>query len=87
MIRAESLTKHLSGQPVLAGLAFEVATATTLGILGPSGCGKTTLLRMLAGFEPPIRDACLLTASRCWARARALAWWRRGYPLSLAHPP
>jgi iron(III) transport system ATP-binding protein len=24
-----------------------------LGLLGPSGCGKTTLLRLIAGFEPP----------------------------------
>lgn len=22
-------------------------------LLGPSGCGKTTLLRLIAGFEPP----------------------------------
>ena len=60
MIRAEALTKHLSGQPVLAGLAFEVATATTLGILGPSGCGKTTLLRILAGFERPDQGRVLI---------------------------
>ena len=53
MIRAESLTKHLGGQPVLAGLAFAVTPGTTLGILGPSGCGKTTLLRMLAGLRAP----------------------------------
>jgi len=53
MIRAVSLSKRLSGQPVLEALAFEVPEGTTLGILGPSGCGKTTLLRILAGFEPP----------------------------------
>ncbi|MBC8075555.1 MAG: ABC transporter ATP-binding protein, partial [Chloroflexales bacterium] len=30
-----------------------LASGQLLALLGPSGCGKTTLLRLLAGFEPP----------------------------------
>ena len=29
-------------------------------LLGPSGCGKTTLLRVIAGFEPPTMGALFL---------------------------
>ena len=30
-------------------------------LLGPSGCGKTTLLRLVAGFDHPLRvQSCLM---------------------------
>ena len=29
-------------------------------LLGPSGCGKTTILRMIAGFEPPTEGAIII---------------------------
>jgi len=32
---------------------LSVAAGEFLSILGPSGCGKTTLLRVVAGFQPP----------------------------------
>src|SRR5215467_6156389 len=32
---------------------LDVGEGEFFTLLGPSGCGKTTLLRMIAGFDPP----------------------------------
>lgn len=51
-MRVSGLRKLLGGRPVLDGLTFDVAAASSTVIAGPSGCGKTTLLRCLNGLEP-----------------------------------
>ncbi|GAF89341.1 unnamed protein product, partial [marine sediment metagenome] len=37
----------------LTDVSFTVGESEILCLLGPSGCGKTTLLRLIAGLEPP----------------------------------
>lgn len=37
----------------LDNVNLEIRDGETLSIVGPSGCGKTTLLRVVAGLEPP----------------------------------
>ncbi len=44
----------------LQGLSLELGQGELVGLLGPSGCGKTTLLRLIAGFETPVRGTICL---------------------------
>ena len=39
--------------PAVDGVDLEVHDGEVVCVLGPSGCGKTTLLRAVAGLEPP----------------------------------
>lgn len=42
------------GVPVLEGLDFALAPGRALVLRGPNGIGKTTLLRTVAGLQPPL---------------------------------
>lgn len=53
-LRVESIWFAFPGTAaVLDGLSLTVAAGSIMSLLGPSGCGKTTLLRVVAGLDPP----------------------------------
>ena len=55
-IDASRVSKHFAGDPPIIALddvSVAIRKNEFFTLLGPSGCGKTTLLRLIAGFEPP----------------------------------
>lgn len=48
-----SLHKSYPDGWTLSAISFAVEQGEIVCLLGPSGCGKTTLLRVIAGLEPP----------------------------------
>jgi heme exporter protein A len=56
-IRVSDLAVERGGVPVLEGLSFALEPGQALILRGPNGIGKTTLLRVLAGLQPPLAGA------------------------------
>ena len=53
MIEIAGAAKKFGSFTALHGIDLDIREGEFFSLLGPSGCGKTTLLRMVAGFEPP----------------------------------
>ena len=53
IIELRDVRKSFGSFEALKGINATIHEGEFFSLLGPSGCGKTTLLRMIAGFEPP----------------------------------
>lgn len=59
------------GVPVLEGVSFALAPGRALVLRGPNGIGKTTLLRTLAGLQPPLEGTVSVPAESMTYAAHA----------------
>jgi ATPase subunit of ABC transporter with duplicated ATPase domains len=60
-LAARDISKSYAAVQVLDRVSLHVAPGDRVGVVGPNGIGKSTLLRVLAGLEPP--DAGRVVAS------------------------
>jgi ATPase subunit of ABC transporter with duplicated ATPase domains len=53
VLKSDSLRAAHDADPLFDAVSFVLADGDRVGLVGPNGVGKSTLLRMLAGLEPP----------------------------------
>ncbi|RKT34634.1 heme exporter protein A [Roseovarius halotolerans] len=54
VLKVSDLTIARGGIKVLEGVSFELESGGAIVLRGPNGIGKTTLLRTIAGLQPPL---------------------------------
>lgn len=60
VLHVENLSVARGGLAVLTGLTFHLDVGKALIVKGPNGVGKTTLLRTIAGLQPPLKGTISL---------------------------
>lgn len=53
MLAVRDLAVSRGGLPLVRGVTFDLGPGAALVLRGPNGIGKTTLLRTIAGLQPP----------------------------------
>ena len=53
VLAARNLSKSYGATAVLDQVSLVISPGSRIGLVGPNGIGKSTLLRLLAGIEPP----------------------------------
>jgi ABC-type bacteriocin/lantibiotic exporter with double-glycine peptidase domain len=78
-IEFEGVSFSHKGQPVIAGLGFEIAGSSFIGISGRSGKGKTTFIKLLLGFLEADKGRILVNGQATTATERQAYWHRVSY--------
>ena len=54
VLEARDLAVEVGGKTILEGLSLSLRAGDKVGVVGRNGVGKTSLLKVLAGEEPPL---------------------------------
>jgi ATP-binding cassette, subfamily F, member 3 len=60
VLSASDLSKSFGADDIFSGISLSIPQRARVAIVGPNGIGKTTLLRILAGIEPPSTGQVIL---------------------------
>lgn len=63
-LELKDVSVALEGTPIVERISLSLEEGDIGCLLGPSGCGKTTLLRAIAGFEPPTHGEVWIKTQR-----------------------
>ncbi|GAB4384297.1 heme ABC exporter ATP-binding protein CcmA [Albidovulum sp.] len=63
MLRLDDIAVARGGVILLEGISLTLGPGEARVLRGPNGIGKTTLLRTVAGLQPPVRGTVTLPAS------------------------
>lgn len=63
MLNIDRVSLSLADVPVLKEISFALEDGEFVGLIGPNGAGKSSLLRVLAGLNPPDAGQVLFTTS------------------------
>ena len=83
-IELRGIFKRFGDVAAVAGVDLQLVAGQRLALLGRSGAGKTSLLRIVAGLEPPDAGSVWLAgrdATRLAPNARDLAYLTQDYAL------
>ncbi|QEA12372.1 sulfate/molybdate ABC transporter ATP-binding protein [Comamonas flocculans] len=83
-IAVRAIHKQFGAFTALSDVTLDFPDGQLTALLGPSGCGKTTLLRIIAGLEPPDSGQVLLggeDASHADVRERQVGFVFQHYAL------
>lgn len=60
LLEIRNVTRRFGELDAVHDVSLDIEAGEFFTLLGPSGCGKTTLLRLIAGFDPPDAGCILL---------------------------
>ncbi len=61
MLSVEAISKQYGARPLFRELSFGMLRGERLGVIGVNGSGKSSLLRIIAGLEPPDRGRVVMS--------------------------
>ena len=83
-VETRDIVKHFEDVKAVNGVSLASEEGEFLVLLGPSGCGKTTLLRTIAGLDPPTSGDVLIggqVVTHLPPRSRGIAMVFQSYAL------